>query len=224
LTSDKLRLGRHFQHHAIPTPPCEPLSPHPSFPFPLVHKPRFGAGSQATFLVSNAKELAACSAAGRNEGWQGEAIVQPFVEGAAVSVAFLLGPTQELALAPARQDLSRDGRFHYLGGELPLPSVEAARAEHLARKAVGIVPGLRGYVGVDLVLGQQDWVMEINPRMTTSYVGLQALTDANLAETMLRIAAGETVTPVNWRPGPVRFHADGYVCLNPVLPSGPVRS
>jgi predicted ATP-grasp superfamily ATP-dependent carboligase len=211
LTGDKLHLGQRLQHHAIPTPPCEPLSQHPSFPFPLIHKPRFGAGSQATFLAGSAEELAASSAAARCEGWQGEAIVQPFMEGTAVSVAFLLGPAQQLALLPARQHLSSDGRFRYLGGELPLPPDEAKRAVQLAQQAVRVVPGLRGYVGVDLVLGPPDWVMEINPRLTTSYVGLRALAEANLAEVMLREVSGETVPPIGWRPGGVRFSAEGMV-------------
>jgi predicted ATP-grasp superfamily ATP-dependent carboligase len=213
LTGDKLQLSRHLRSHAVPTPACEPLSPHPSFPFPFVHKPRFGAGSQATFRVSSPEELATCTTVARSEGWEGEAIVQPFVEGAAVSVAFLLGPVQQLALTATRQHLSRDGRFHYLGGELPLPQIEAERAVQLARRAVDVVPGLKGYVGVDLVLGERDWVLEINPRMTTSYVGLRALTDANLAETMLRVAAGEIVSPLSWSRGHVRFQADGTVDL-----------
>ena len=35
--------------------------------------------------------------------------------------------------------------------------------------------GLRGYVGVDVVLGQDKlYVVDVNPRLTTSYVGLRA--------------------------------------------------
>jgi predicted ATP-grasp superfamily ATP-dependent carboligase len=223
LTGDKLLLARHLQHHAVPTPPTEPLSRHPSFPFPLIHKPRFGAGSQATFLAGNAEELAAGSATARGEGWQGEAVVQPFAEGAAGSVAFLLGPAQELALTPARQHLSGDGRFRYLGGELPLRPDQAERAVQLAQRAVRVVPGLRGYVGVDLVLGEQDWVMEINPRLTTSYVGLRALAEANLAETMVRVVSGESVPPLTWRRGSVRFTAEGTVAADLVLSDAPRR-
>jgi len=78
------------------------------------------------------------------------------------------------------------------------------------------VPGLRGYVGVDLVLGpnddgNEDWVIEINPRLTTSYIGLRVVAKANLAEAMLRVVGGEIVPPLDWHPDVVHFHADGRV-------------
>ena len=78
----------------------------------------------------------------------------------------------------------------------------------LARRAVEALAGLRGYVGVDVVLGDNDQVIEINPRLTTSYVGLRALAETNLAEAMLRVVGGEEVS-LRWRPGMVCFGADG---------------
>ena len=59
---------------------------------------------------------------------------------------------------------------------------------------------LRGYVGVDLVLGpaedgSRDVVLEVNPRLTTSYVGLSCLAKGNLAAEMLAAAEGKCVEP-----------------------------
>ena len=56
-----------------------------------------------------------------------------------------------------------------------------------------------------VVLGETDWVMEINPRLTTSYLGLRALAEANLGEMMVRIVRGEESGPPRWRPGVVHF-------------------
>ncbi len=218
LTGDKLALARHLGAHGIPTPPSAswPLTRMPEWPFPLVWKPRHGAGSQATFLVTDAAELAGCASRAASEGWHAEAIVQPFVPGRAVSVALLVGPRQVVPLLPAAQDLSTEGRFRYRGGRLPLPEELAARAARLAGRAVRAVPGLRGYVGVDLVLGaaadgSQDWVIEINPRLTTSYVGLRALAESNLADSLLRVIDGKAIAPLAWRPGSVQFQPDGTV-------------
>jgi tyramine---L-glutamate ligase len=219
LTGDKLTLAELFRTHRIPTLPCQVLAGEkftPSVPFPLVCKPRFGAGSLATFLVRDAQQLARCKDLARAERWEGEMIVQPFVAGQAASVAFLIGPNQRLALLPAAQNLSADGRFHYLGGTMPLPDDLGRRAIRLAAQAIDVVSGLRGYVGVDLVMGpdddgSQDWVIEINPRLTTSYVGLRRLAQANLADIMLRLAKGESVPPLEWHPGPVHFQANGTV-------------
>jgi predicted ATP-grasp superfamily ATP-dependent carboligase len=218
LTADKLALGRHLAGRGVPTPPCRPVSPPPHLPCPAVLKPRHGAGSLATFLVKRTQDLRACLLAAKKEGWESELLLQPFVPGQPASAAFLIGPRQCVPLLPAAQVLSADGRFHYRGGTLPLPPDLAARAERLARRAVEAVPGLGGYVGVDVVLGEaadgsEDWVIEINPRLTTSYVGLRALAEVNLAEAMLRVGTGQEIADLSWRTGTVRFQPDGRVAM-----------
>jgi len=60
---------------------------------------------------------------------------------------------------------------------------EALRA---AEKAVETLEGLKGYVGVDMILTDEEpVVIEINPRLTTSYVGLRRVTNFNPAETII---------------------------------------
>jgi predicted ATP-grasp superfamily ATP-dependent carboligase len=219
LAGDKLLLARQFENCSICSPTTISLG-HPPFTadmrWPAVCKPRHGAGSQATFLVRDSSELKSCGARAEQEGWQGELLLQPFIPGLASSVAFLTGPEEIVALPPCRQHLSDDGRFHFLGGALPLPPDLAERAVALGRRSVASVPGLNGYVGVDLVLGAlpnggDDAVIEINPRLTTSYVGLRALAEFNLAETMLHILEGRTVPGLKWRTGSVVFHCHGQV-------------
>lgn len=217
LTTDKLELGQFLTARGIPTPPCRSYVPGPEVPdqpFPAVWKPRDGAGSQATFLVRTPGELERCARQAREEDFLGEAILQPYWPGAAASVAFLVGPRQQLALLPGEQQLSRDGRLRYEGGTLPLPAALSGRTVRLARRAVAAVPGLTGYVGVDLVLGDQadggrDAVIEINPRLTTSYVGLRRLARGNLMDALLRVWDGEVIPPPEWHPGPVHFLPDG---------------
>jgi predicted ATP-grasp superfamily ATP-dependent carboligase len=205
LTSDKLRLGKHLRAQGVRTPVCWPVDQAP-LSFPLVCKPRFGAGSLATFRLDRPEELAECLAIAHTEGWHGEMMLQPFVRGMPASVALLCGPRARIPLAPAVQLLSNDGRFHYQGGEMPLPPALADRAVREARMAVDAVPGLLGYVGVDIVLGDAgDWVIEINPRLTTSYLGLRELAVDNVAEMMVHVACGEHVGAPRWKEMTVRF-------------------
>jgi predicted ATP-grasp superfamily ATP-dependent carboligase len=219
LAADKLTLCRHLLEHGVPTPATELArsDTRPALPWSsVVVKPRHGAGSMATFVLEQETHWRAFAARlPRLEGGD-ELVIQPCVSGQAASVAFLIGPRQQLALPAAAQQLSADGRLFYLGGRIPLPEPYQARAQTLATRAVGTVPGLLGYVGVDLVLGSaadgsEDYVIEINPRLTTSYVGLRVLANANLAEAMLGIVRGEHVRGVTWKKGAVTFTADGRV-------------
>jgi tyramine---L-glutamate ligase len=211
-TGDKWTTATLWQARGVPHPPTRLLE---SAEFlrsdlPQVLKPRFGAGSQATFLIPAQEEWPGLWQAAQLEWPKGEWIVQQYVPGAAASVALLMGPDGVLPLLPARQHLSSDGRFRYEGGSMPLPEPFAERAVRLARQAVADMAGLQGYVGVDLVLGKSDdgsddYAIEINPRLTTSYIGLRQLCRQNLAELILRCAQGETLTPPTWLAGEVRY-------------------
>lgn len=210
LTGDKLALAELWQSQGLATPATRawPAELSPEW-FPLVWKPRFGAGSQATFLLCDPSDLQRVEQLAEAEGYQGPAIVTRHAPGQPASIAWLVGPNLQVPLPPAHQLLSQDGRFHYLGGELPLPPALAERAMRLSRAALNAVPGLHGYVGVDLVLGNAadgsaDQVIEINPRLTTSYLGLRRLARFNLLQALLDVVQGKPVD-LQWNLGPVRF-------------------
>ncbi len=208
-TADKMLLSHLWSEQGVPTPSLECI-------YPLVCKPRFGAGSQATFLVHEEEELERARSQAHAEGWTGELMLQRYVPGFAVSVAFLSGEGRRLSLRAVEQRLSSDGRFHYLGGRLPLPDNLDRRARRLAQRAAACVEGLHGWFGVDLVLGDAedgsgDMAIEINPRLTTSYLGLRRLARFNLAAAMLAIGTGSPMLPWEWGNSSIIFEANG--CL-----------
>lgn len=213
LVADKLALSERLRDADVRMPPCVPISRAETLGYPVVCKPRRGAGSQATFLVRDEVSLLACVEQARREGCTEELIAQRYVSGRAASVSFLIGPRGVAALAPAAQHLSDDGRFRYQGGTVPLPEDLAKRAVAIAQPAVAHVPGLRGCVGVDVVLGVKidgscDSVIEINPRLTTSYLGLRALARENLAKAMLQVVQRDEIPALSWRPGSVTFRTN----------------
>jgi predicted ATP-grasp superfamily ATP-dependent carboligase len=72
-----------------------------------------------------------------------------------------------------------------------------------------------GFIGVDMALGddpegRDDSVIEINPRLTTSYAGLRIASRTNLAQAMLDVAAGQTPT-LAFDETHLEFDADGSV-------------
>ena len=58
--------------------------------------------------------------------------------------------------------------------------------------------------------GSTDFVIEVNPRLTTSYIGLRAMTQQNLAAAMLNLCAGIPVT-LSFPIGPLEFRPDGRI-------------
>lgn len=194
IASDKQATAEALARRQVPTPRGAPWTGPKclgGLRFPVVLKPRDGAGSHGVRLLRDADELESlalpASAPFR---------VEEFHAGLAASVALLLGPDGASSLVPCAQRLSGDGRFRYLGGAGPLSELVAARATALVEKAVAALPATTGYVGIDLVLGseptgQDDVVIEVNPRLTTSYVGLRRLYQSNLADAMLAAAGGQ---------------------------------
>jgi tyramine---L-glutamate ligase len=216
----KDRLAELWQTHHVPTPQtvkmqvARPLVPRR---FPVVLKLVDGAGSGFRLCGDVAEFHAELQ---RLHGVNVESIVvQEYVPGLAASVSFVVNvasPARAIALLPGVQRFADDADHSYLGGELPLPSPLAERAIALGRRAIACVPGLHGHVGVDLVLGDaadgsNDVAIEINPRLTTSYVGLRQLAEFNLAEAILAMCTDTQVPPIRWRSERVSFESDGRV-------------
>jgi hypothetical protein len=178
------------------------------FPLPAVLKPNDGVGCLETHFVTQRAEAqrirAQCLGTQRAEA---------FCVGMPVSVIALCGPRRRLLLPPCRQRVSFDGQFHYLGGEYPIGRELVTRACQLARTALAAMPRTSGFVGVDMILGESpagsdDVVLEINPRLTTSYIGLRQVTSSNLAAAMLAIQRGDRC-PLFFQSGAVEFEPDG---------------
>jgi hypothetical protein len=212
IASDKQRTAESLHAAEVRCPKgvvVEPEAALPSdFHYPAVLKPLDGAGSQDTYVVRSPHDRPPAYAWPRR--------LEPFVAGVAASVAVLgVKGGGRVALPPCRQRVSTDGRLSYLGGATPLAPGLAERAASLALRAIDALPELVGYAGVDLVLGDDpegslDAVIEVNPRLTTSYVGLRRVVRGGLVGPMLAAAAGETPA-FEVDPRPVAFDADGAV-------------
>jgi predicted ATP-grasp superfamily ATP-dependent carboligase len=216
LGSDKHAAAQHLLACGVPAPRGIRLEAGQRLPrgfdYPAVLKPLDGAGSQGVRFIPSPVEGATVKPDAR------PARLERFCRGLPASVAALCGPKQQWLLPPCRQQLAGDGTFAYLGGSLPLPEALARRAARLAHAALAAISRLAlplGYLGIDLVLGvdpagHDDVVIELNPRLTTSYVGLRALARGNLAEAMLHLATGLSAD-LAFGDGPLAFSAGGEV-------------
>lgn len=194
LCGDKLRLADHLQTRGLPTIPTTLTNWGQGFPMgspPLVLKPRDGAGSCLTFLVKNSHDWQSAANQYRQTGQPERSLCQPFVTGRSLSTAAIFGldGTWRACLPVGEQRLSDDGTFRYMGGVIPttIPAEQIAQIQTLIRSTCETIPGLAGYVGIDFLMTEQRdlMIVEINPRLTTSYVGYRQLLSSRLPELWL---------------------------------------
>lgn len=212
VASDKLLTAKTLNAAGVPHPLYMALSDR-RFQSELgqfesfVVKPRDGCGTQQikkydSFDVARA-EL------------EDNLILQPWMPGRAISIAMVASTTQQTFLPAVAQSLSNE-TCGYAGGQGPLDDDAQRRACSLASRAISAMPPtVRGFVGLDLLLGDrpsEDCVIEINPRLTTSYVGLRRMIHGNLAARLFDMETGPVscCTPVD----SVRWTPDGQVWIN----------
>jgi predicted ATP-grasp superfamily ATP-dependent carboligase len=124
-------------------------------------------------------------------------VAQEFIKGAAASVSLISTGSDALSISLNRQDVTigaPDAISSYSGGLVPFDHPLRHRAFAVAEKIVKSFRDLRGYVGVDLVLTEEEAVViEVNPRLTTSYIGLRRVVNFNVAEAIVNAVSKRTL-------------------------------
>ena len=181
------------------------------FGYPVVVKPMRGAGCLGVGLARNPRELAAALDAADRASGTGSLVIQRYVPGRAASVSLLTNGRGAVALAVNAQQVIASAGFSYRGGTTPFDHPLAAAAAAAASRACSAVPGLRGYVGVDVVLSEAGpVVIEVNPRLTMSYLGVRAVLEENVAAMAIDACRGKLPQPAVVRRR-ARFTASGRV-------------
>lgn len=154
---------------------------------PVVVKPGRGAGGAGVRRVDDADDVADARAAAVSVEPGLAPLVQRFEPGTPASVTLLVDGERIRPLALNRQLVRFAPEARYEGGVTPLRHPDASRALRTAADTVRACGGLRGLVGVDLVLGPDGpVVLEVNPRLTTSYLGLRRHLGPGAAHAALR--------------------------------------
>jgi tyramine---L-glutamate ligase len=186
ISASKLRTATVLAGAGIPTVPTfGRASGMPPTPGRWVVKPDDGAGCDSTELVTDWRD-----AQRRLQAGNGHLVAQPWVEGDPRSLSLLCAAGQAVLLSVNRQCMRiRDGRLSLVGlrvNAVPDPSGDYGA---LARSVAAAIPSLRGYVGVDFILTEEGpVVLEINPRLTTSYCGLRSALGVNVAQLVLELS------------------------------------
>ena len=116
-----------------------------------------------------------------------------------------------LVLAVNRQyiETGSDGLIHYRGGETPVHPAREAEIIEVAKNVVGVL-GCQGYCGIDVVVSDKVYVVDVNPRITTSLVGIAACMKEEIADILVAASKGGGPDQV-YLTGSARFDTQGKV-------------
>lgn len=157
--------------------------------FPVIIKPLNGAGCSGLSLVKNIQEVSGSIEKIVKDNLVTMIIVQELISGIPASVSLISTDIDVAPISLNKQNVtlsSEDSDSSYNGGEVPLNHPLKAQAFAAATKLVKSFSGLKGYIGVDVILTEDKvFIIEVNPRLTTSYVGLRKVLNINLAQTIL---------------------------------------
>lgn len=188
--------------------------------FPVVFKPLSGTSCAGLSLVQSPCQISVAIDRIRKSSTDSQFVVQQFIEGTAASVSIISTGREAVPVSLNKQDVTLgapEADSSYNGGEVPFDSTLKEKAFAAAKRVVDAFGGLRGYVGVDVVLTKEDvFVVDVNPRLTTSYVGLRKVSLFNPAEVMLNaVLDGEL---------PKKTSLSGYACFSKVSLPKPAAS
>ena len=197
--SDKTLLQQHAKRIGLPTPETLTFSTNDDqeniiqevmerIGFPAVFKPVDGVGCEGLSLVTSKNQASAAIARIANQA-NSRFIAQELIQGLPASVTLISNGTNAVPISLNKQDVSLKPPKQpstYNGGTTPIDNPHKNKAFESAKKLVESIEGLKGYIGVDLILSQKEpVVIEINPRLTTSSIGTRKVTKLNLAQAII---------------------------------------
>ncbi len=148
-----------------------------------VIKPDDGAGSEDTYFFEQAGTLMAWQPPDAARAW----IVQSYVPGRAMSLALLCNRRRTRVLAVNEQIIASDGASLRQSGTIVNAQPHLRQTmQTLADRIHNALPGLLGFIGVDYIeTSKGPVVLEVNPRLTTSYVAMSKSLGVNVARLIL---------------------------------------
>lgn len=187
LCTDKLATYQCLKLHAIPVVESLSLLNLDALPFaPAVLKPRDGVGCEGGFVMTDQAQFQSISQSINVENY----LLQPLMVGAAVSLSCLFKNGQAWLLTTNQQQVViQNDRFNLQACEVNTDNSQREFYLDLVNRVAMVMPGLWGYIGIDLIETTEfgPLILEINPRLTTSFAGIRSATGINVAQQVLQL-------------------------------------
>ena len=188
----------------------------PLTPLKLIIKPLMGVDCEDIVIIEKIEDLTLDLDKIFTPG--SRVLVQEYIEGTDISVSMISDGENAMPLSLNEQYVElKDDKGRYLGGKLPFENKYGDEALEIAKKAVESMEGLKGFVGVDLIINADEkdiysvYLLEINSRFTTPYVGLKQISNINIGDSIIKLIDGKISIDdleISWD-GTVEFRKSG---------------
>lgn len=193
-TSDKMKTFLALSERGIDTVPSHLLNQYPHFYAEegTVIKARDGAGCENCFVCQTEEDFERLLSSVHHPK---NYLVQPYISGMALSISALFKEGQAYLLSINRQyiEIHENQRLKLGHCDVNYPvEIPNSVFQALINQVAQTFSGLWGYVGIDLI--KRDgrlMIVEINPRLTSSYVGIQQALGIQPVIQMLALLDGE---------------------------------
>ena len=209
LTGNKFNSYLHFKTHGINTVPTRLFKPGEydlslqidsplqelntqevtkdiGFDAQWIIKPIAGVGCMDSYVLPSIDSLKHIALSG------GDTVIQPHINGEKLSLSCLFKNGEAWLLSVNQQHFTVYKQQYHLDAITVNVPVEQQIYKDLIAKIALAIPELWGYVGIDLIkTPTQVFVLEINPRLTTSFVGIQSALGINGVQNILALLDGQ---------------------------------
>ena len=162
----------------------------PLTPLKLIIKPLTGVDCEDIVIIEKIEDLTLDLDKIFKPG--SRILVQEYIEGTDISVSLISDGKKAIPISLNQQFIElKDDKGRYLGGRIPYESKYEKEAFDIAAAAVESMDGLKGFVGVDLIINADEkdiysvYLLEINSRFTTPYVGLKQISNINIGKSII---------------------------------------
>ncbi len=191
LCQDKLQTIQCLNQAGIACVPTQRYSTSVPAQGHWVLKNNHSVGCDEVYLLQSAQDWQTVSAQ-LKEG--NDYIIQPYIVGQAMSLSCLFADGKAYFICCNEQHVQVEQRQFILHACTVHVQAERASAyQQLCAAIAAAMPDLFAYVGIDFMLTEtgECLVLEINPRLTSSYAGIKAALGINVAAEVLRLMNNE---------------------------------
>ncbi len=161
------------------------------FNCPVVIKQEDGVGAEGIFYIETEEQIHKLFTDPEEKlEREKDYILQEYIEGEHLSVSLIGTPSIPIILSINAQNVdltTKNNKSKYFGGYTPIENFKEIKQELLKIFNKLNLSDLPSYYGIDFIRKRDGkiYFIEINPRLTTSYIGIRNIIDCNPAKLIL---------------------------------------